>query len=275
MKKFVYSLMSIAISLAISVLVSCQKEYLAESNNPPMRYLSVSPNFLSNPSFAPNDSNTINFEEAFTRIVGIDGKTFFMKAQTANEANVSQELFTYLTKLIKNSNLQGTRVSPFKNNNDCVPRTVCCAYAFLRGQNPTSEDFQSEYENIYISVCSYILKKYGKEGLPWDDLGIEYEKLLKKCFGYCQKERFLRNDYPSKEDIISPTTCIGVLNNTGDKSIYHSIVIKWIKNGVAQYYDPTFNKYSFCYTSEIMCLYKVAIPKSNSVELTHSLNKEY
>lgn len=269
MKQLVFTIKtSLILILSVIAFSCCQQEDVQESSTyANMRYLSLPTRVMDNPSTCTNgDFSIIN--EAIARVTEVKGKDLYINVKSAKEANISEDLFSFIKDLVS-TNLS-TRAGEY--NNDCVPNTIAYLYTYRNSSELPPEESEMYYD-IHYTISKYIEKKYGYNGIPWDDFGEIYESLLKKCFGDCQKERFLRDSYkngskrsPQEYDLI------GVISTTSENML-HSIIIKYMDKGVAIYYDPNSKNIKSCPTSIIKCLYYVRFPKRNIVELMVSLNK--
>lgn len=222
----------------LAVLTGCQQEDVGNvQNDGNLKFLSVTPGYLKNVTFNPNDSNSVNFYEAFKRLVGYkDGKTY-AKTNSASEINISQELYDYLTHSFITHDKPITRAENDKtlseNPNDCVACTVAEIYCNLTG----IKDYETK-KKIYKQIWEIICSIKGDQGLPWGDDGIWYEKILNACFNTVKKNLRPRNyDYRLEGTISHPGQCIGIIETS--KNNYHSVRLLHIDNDTKSilYYD--------------------------------------
>lgn len=127
----------ISVSLALMTMTgftSCQN---ADDEEPAKvaggRYLSVQPGYLDNLSLVANDSNTVNFFDAFSRVVGVTKGKTYAKVPSAADANMSAELYNYLSdnfiyfkKVKTRAGNEGQSLS--ENENDCLTCTMAETY---------------------------------------------------------------------------------------------------------------------------------------------------
>ena len=247
----------LTLTVFLCALASCQEESFETEGK--MRYLSVSSDFLSNPFLLSNDSNIINLREALIRIQNSDIK---QKDTSEKELNMELSLYHFANNIIENTKEAETRSSTVSNSN-CVPQTIAYLYTFVQGKNFIDARTSDEFFQMYNVISRYTNMRYGKGGLPWDELGCIYEELLKDCFYHCKKERFFREDYSFGKEIShgERSYCVGVIRTSSANSL-HSVIILSIKGNDVVYFDPETAKFKEYSKDGILCLYYVNGMKS-------------
>lgn len=271
MKKLTHLFYLIAIISFTIAIGSCeqeettQKQEVSNSN-----YLTTSSDFIEEPLCNKYERDLISFKEAFARVLS---KQEPLERVTAKDLNMSKQLYTFICSILNNSETTETRSNPLPPNSDCVPLTIAFLKGFSKGYSIKAAKQSDEFWSLYRKISSYIYANYGADGLTWDEFGCNYEKLLQKCFRYCRKERFFRDEYNPKNENSGGISCQGIaVIKTSSSTTLHSVIILSIQDKNLVYFDPSTERYSKCSTSEIACIYYVARMKENK-EIAISLSK--
>lgn len=246
-------------------MCSCEQEETFKSQNVPVKnYLTTSSKFLEEPLCNQDDNDLRSFEEAFARVLAKQ-EQMPLERITAQDLNISNQLYRLIYSIIKNSEIKVTRSNPLKPNSDCVPLTIAFLHSYFQNGNFGNAKKSDDFWQLYDSISKYIYAYYGAEVLTWDEFGCNYETLLQECFNYCRKERFFREEYNPQDKNATGRRCLGIaVIKTAMDTTLHSVIIFSIKNNNLIYFDPSAEKYLYCPSSAITCIYYVTDMKKIS-----------
>jgi hypothetical protein len=204
------------VALITSVLVGCQEEDVNNITPTDLPFLSFNTNFKTD-ELSKEDMNVLTLAFQRINLIKKDG-LYYMVQTSANQINVSEELFTYLKDMLKRSN---NRILEYGNNSSSIPRLKD------GGENGgyTSNDCVAQtVVNItqamgislsLSSVNSWIEQKYGTNGVPSGNI----LEVLNHYFTYSSVT--ISNNYtpPSGQQVF---VVFNFGNGTGHASRYYS-----------------------------------------------------